>query len=202
MIGEREKALVRTLFALFPNATKDSPELNKLWAEMFERHPTDRCEAIIHGHRMERRGNDPCPATVKARLSEAARMANLMHQKGPRNDVEHQTIQALRSWAMAAFGSERGGNMSAREIVEARCVSEWGQVPAAVRPKAGTEHNFGAWLSMGEAAGMSEGEVFRIISDVTHCRHVTKYDGLDNREMYRRYRDAVAALNADPKESE
>jgi hypothetical protein len=196
MIGEREKTLVRTLFALFPNATKTSAELNKLWAEMFERHPTDRCEAIINAHRLERRGNDPCPATVKARLAEAARVAAVGAARGPYTNEEHQTIKALRAWAMSAFGQEQGLRMSPREIVEARCIAEWSLVPAELRPEPNTEHNFGVWISMGDAAGMTEQEVCRIVRDVTGCRHTTKYNDLDNREMYRLFAAAVANLNA------
>jgi len=193
-----ENAEINLLWSYFPQSSMNNPDMNMLLAAMFKPHTHDVIRAVLGAHRTERKYNDPCIPTIKRMLEDARQQMTRTATTSPVGEC--QSVQAMRAWAIAVIGPECR-QWDGRKIVSERIKAEWYAIPIDRRPKPGTEMNFGPWIGMIQAAGGNPdaGRVF--LENLTGCKDITKYDGLDNREMYRRYCDAVAVLNSNAKEA-
>lgn len=182
------------LFGYFPRAIKTGREANRMWVDLLRKHPADVVRAVLHSHRLERKGNDPCIATVKGMLSEAARQFESKSPTG-QSRGEHETLRALRAWAIQGFGNS-GREMSGRELVERRIRAEWDNVPESIRQTPGSEINTEQYRVLFAMVGVPEREADAMILGITGCHPIQKYDHLTREQLVRQLSRTVPKIEA------
>lgn len=188
------------LYGLFPRADRSGRELNRMWVNLLRNHPSDVVRAVLHSHRLSRKGNDPCISTVSEMLARARAQHDSPYRRdGGIQDSEY--IQPYRAWAIANHGQD-AKNWSAVKIMEHRIVYEWNGTPHNLRPEWGTEWNTEPFRGMLHAVGVGEAEADRKILELTGLNPIRKYDGMTMQQMsaaHKRTMDAIdRKVNAKP----
>jgi len=179
------------LWSYFPKSESNNKHMNALFANMFKNHQPEVVLAVLHSHRIESKYAEPCPKTIKRMLDEARQqLASKTH--AAKSD-EDDSVRAMRAWAIQQIGEECR-HWDARKVVKERIRAEWFAIPAERRPKPNTEMNFGPWLGMIAAAGGNTEAGRTFLESLTGCRDITKYDGMDNRELYAAYQRTSDAM--------
>lgn len=180
-----------TLFGYFPRANRKGRELNRMWVSILRPHPSDVVSAVLHAHRLSRRGDDPCISTVSSMLTEARRQGLDRGRIERTKEKDHEVIAPLRAWAIFRYG-DVAKEWGPREIVERRVAAEWNAIPTEMRPVYGTEYNTDQFRAMFSAAGVGTEDADSAIYATCGVRPLSKYDGMSIAEMGAAYRASVA----------
>lgn len=179
------------LWSYFPKSEANNKHMNALYANMFKNHQPEVVLAVLHSHRIENKFAEPCAKTIKRMLDEARQQ--LASKTNAAKSDEDDSVRAMRAWAIQQIGEECR-HWDARNVVKERIRAEWFAIPAERRPKPNTEMNFGPWLGMIAAAGGNTEAGRTFLESLTGCRDITKYDGMDNRELYAAYQRTSDAM--------
>ena len=156
------------MFSLFPRA-KRTDQLDIEFARLFEGYSSEVLTAVIRGHKAERKGNDPCYATLKRTLGDTARQFDARArppQAGPTPEM-----------LLEQFGHQ------------------WFSQP---NPPTGVEIGFQLWLVELQNAGMPYLEARTAVEELTGCPSACrKYDGLDKREMASTLKRLLAGIGGE-----
>lgn len=182
-------AELEALWKLFPSSALNNDEANSLLLTEFRNHTAEVVRAVIRSHKKDRKYNDPCVHTIVTML--AAARNQMIRETTDTHQNEDNSVRAMRAWAIKRIGAQCE-HWDGRAIVEARIRAEWDGIHISIRPKYGEEMNFGPWLGMIAAAGGNTEAGRRFLEDLTGCRDISKYDGLDNRQMYAAFQAAMA----------